>query len=102
MKKYSFIKAFFVLIVTVCLFTAVCSAEAVDNSYLGDTEIVAHIDTQPATDSQVSTSPEGKADSSDGALILTGQQSVLIFVAVSTSVTAIAVIVFVFKRKRRS
>lgn len=101
MKKHSFLKVFFILIVAACLFTAVYSAEAFDNRCLGDTEVVAHIDTQPATDSQVSSPDESNSDSSDGALILTGQQSVLIFVAVSASVAAIAVIAFVFKRKSR-
>lgn len=104
MKRHSFLKVFFILVLAVCLFTAVYSADAVDNRCPGDTEVVAHIDTQPAADSQVSSPTESSlAESSasypDGALILTGQQSVLIFVAVSAFVAAIAAIAFAFKRK---
>lgn len=111
MKRHSFLKVFFILILAVCLFTAVYSADAVDNRCPGDTEVVAHIDTQPAADSKVSSptessptessSAENSAAYPDGALILTGQQSVLIFVAVSAFVAAIAAIAFAFKRKSR-
>lgn len=101
MKRHSFLKVFFILVLAACLFTAVYSADAVDNRCPGDTEVVAHIDTQPAADSQVSSPTESSASYPDGALILTGQQSVLIFVAVSAFVAAIAAIAFAFKRKSR-
>ncbi len=106
MKRHSFLKVFFILVLAVCLFTAVYSADAVDNRCPGDTEVVAHIDTQPAADSKVSSptessSAENSAAYPDEALILTGQQSVLIFVAVSAFVAAIAAIAFAFKRKSR-